>query len=126
LTKHGIVGVPHTDIGIPNFSAQELEEFNKQEVHLGPMPMDPEFLDDVEKTIKEHDEIHQRQIEGENQANGIMEPIHSLYQEFQNKIKRGQSLDAPDRMSIPLPLQYVFVQIDYNETYYNTAMNLFI
>ena len=54
-----------------------------------------------------------------------MEPIHSLYQEFQNKVKRDQSLDAPDRMSIPLPLQYVFVQIDYNETYYNTAMNLF-
>jgi len=37
-----------------------------------------------------------------------MESIHSLYQEFQNKVKRDQSLDAPDRMSIPLPLQYVF------------------
>jgi hypothetical protein len=62
------VGVPHTDIGIPSFTAQELEEFNKQEVHLGPMPMDPEFREDIEKTLKEQDEIHQRQIEGENQV----------------------------------------------------------
>ena len=68
MTKHGIVGVPHTDIGIPNFSAQELEEFNKQEVRLGLMPMDPEFREDVEKALKEQDEIHQSQNEGENQV----------------------------------------------------------
>jgi len=41
-----------------------------------------------------------------------MEPISSLRQEFLNRVKRDQSSDAPDRTSIPLPSQYVFVQID--------------
>ncbi|GBB91355.1 hypothetical protein RclHR1_01860009 [Rhizophagus clarus] len=103
------VGTSHTDVGIPSFSSQELEEYNKQEVHLGHMPMDPEFREEVEKTLREQDEIHQRQFEEENQigtnedqTNGVTEPIPSLYQEFLNKVKR-ESSDVPDRMSIPLP-----------------------
>jgi hypothetical protein len=31
------------------------------------MPMDPEFCEEVEKTLREQDEIHQRQFEEENQ-----------------------------------------------------------
>ncbi|RIA86196.1 WD40-repeat-containing domain protein [Glomus cerebriforme] len=62
------VGSSYTDIGIPSFSTQELEEYNKQEVHLGHMPMDPEYREEVEKTLREQDEIHQRQFEEENQT----------------------------------------------------------
>jgi len=32
------------------------------------MPMDPDFREEVEKTLKEQDEIHQRQTEEDNQV----------------------------------------------------------
>ncbi|CAI2169147.1 15336_t:CDS:10 [Funneliformis geosporum] len=107
--KAGGFGASHTDIGVPSYSTYELDEYNKQEVHLGYMPMDPEFREELERELKEQDGIRQRQIEEANQVREIenqmneMEPIPSLHQEFLNKMKREQSTDAPDRMSIPLP-----------------------
>ncbi|CAG8775977.1 29901_t:CDS:10, partial [Racocetra persica] len=104
------VGTSHTEIGIPGFSSQELEEFNQQEVLLGHMPMDPAMRDEVEKVLSDEDNYRIAQIEAEYQsgtdeqkANGIGYQSHSLQQEFIEKVKREQSSDAPDRASIPLP-----------------------
>ncbi|CAJ0759869.1 17419_t:CDS:10 [Entrophospora sp. SA101] len=96
------IGPSHTDIGIPGFSSQELEDFNKQELQLGFMPMEPAFRDEVEKRLKEGDE-HQRTQIG-NEINGLTNSAPSLYQEFLNKkIKREQTIDSLPRSSIPLP-----------------------
>lgn len=58
-------GLSHTDIGIPGFSSQELEDFNKQELQLGFMPMEPAFRDEVEKRLKEGDEHLRTQVGNE-------------------------------------------------------------
>ncbi|CAG8627994.1 8401_t:CDS:10 [Gigaspora rosea] len=105
------VGVSHTEIGIPGFSSQELEEFNQQDVQLGHMPMDPAMRDEIEKKLNDEDNYRIAQTEAEYQAgtddqkaNGIVyQQPHSLQQEFMEKVKREQSSDAPDRASIPLP-----------------------
>ncbi|CAG8678076.1 6516_t:CDS:10 [Cetraspora pellucida] len=104
------VGTSHTEIGIPGFSSQELEEFNQQEVQLGHMPMDPAMRDEIERVLSDEDNYRIAQIEAEYQAgtdeqktNGIAYQSHSLQQEFIEKVKREQSSDAPDRASIPLP-----------------------
>ncbi|CAH1758424.1 21207_t:CDS:10 [Entrophospora sp. SA101] len=93
------IGLSHTNIGAPVFSSQEVEEFNKQELQLGFMPMEPAFRDEVEKRLKEEDERLRTQIENEMMTNSIP----SLHQEFINKIKKEQTIDSPPRSSVPLP-----------------------
>ncbi|CAG8545477.1 6356_t:CDS:10 [Diversispora eburnea] len=93
------------DIGFPGFDTEELEEFNKQEVQLGPLPIEPSFRDEVEKKLSEEDrkiiEAAESQVVS---ANGIPKQFTSLQQEFNEKIRREQqNSDVPDRASIPLP-----------------------
>ncbi|CAG8536249.1 10459_t:CDS:10, partial [Acaulospora morrowiae] len=103
-------GSSHTDIGIPSYSSQELEEFNRQEVQLGHLPMDPALRDEVKKTLTEEDNYRKAIMEAEynaesdgQQINGVPDQYSSLQQEFVEKIRKEQSSDAPDRASIPLP-----------------------
>ncbi|RHZ46774.1 hypothetical protein Glove_606g89 [Diversispora epigaea] len=102
VRQGGGLGASHTDIGFPGFDTEELEEFNKQEVQLGPLPIEPSFRDEIEKKLSEED---RKMIEAaESQANGISKPFTSLQQEFNEKIRREQqNSDVPDRASIPLP-----------------------
>ncbi|CAG8591128.1 2797_t:CDS:2 [Acaulospora colombiana] len=110
--QQGIIGASHTDIGIPSYSSQELEEFNRQEVQLGFLPMDPALRDEIKRTLTEEDNYRKTMMEAEYnvgseeqqvEANGVLDQYPSLQQEFIEKIRREQSSDAPDRASIPLP-----------------------
>lgn len=59
---------------------------------LGPLPMEPELMGDVQADLEEED-MRNPPAEGQN----------SLVQEFEQHIKREESEEAPNRADIPLP-----------------------
>ena len=59
---------------------------------LGPLPMEPELLDDVRADLAEEDA-----------KNPPAEGQSSLTQEFERRIKREESEDAPSRADVPMP-----------------------
>lgn len=59
---------------------------------LGPMPKEPELMEDVKAQVQEEDEKHPP-VEGQP----------SLAEEFEKQIKEEQTEDAPSRDNIPLP-----------------------
>ncbi|KUI57969.1 Transcription initiation factor TFIID subunit 5 [Cytospora mali] len=59
---------------------------------LGPLPMEPELLEDVRSELEEEDRMNPP-IDGRS----------TLLDEFDNKIKREESADGPARADLPLP-----------------------
>ncbi len=59
---------------------------------LGPMPTEPELRDDVRAELEEED-----------QRRPPVDGLPTLVEEYDRKIKREESADAPARVDIPLP-----------------------
>lgn len=89
---------PAEDEGIPghNAGSANIDRHTTSNVltrlKLGPLPMEPELLDDV-----------QAELEEEDAKNPPAEGQISLVQEFDRLIKREESEDAPTRTDIPIP-----------------------
>ncbi|KAF8422401.1 hypothetical protein EV426DRAFT_167389 [Tirmania nivea] len=67
---------------------------------LGPLPMDKEFIADVEERLQQEDANERQQTkQGES---GIASGVRSLMDEFK-AIKREETEDSPMRDDIPLP-----------------------
>ncbi|CEP13051.1 hypothetical protein [Parasitella parasitica] len=82
-------------IGITGHQTQQIEEFNKQHVQLGPSQLDQSFKDEVEQTIKEQES---RNEDGEN-ANNDYIPLLETFK----KIVQETTVDGPHFGDIPLP-----------------------
>lgn len=83
-------GIPGHNPGSANTSHNAPAVLPK--LKLGPLPMEPELLGDV-----------QAELEEEDQKNPPREGQSSLVEEFDKHIKREPSEDAPTRSDVPLP-----------------------
>lgn len=81
-------GIPGVFTGVTNREAMEVT----LPLKLGPMPMEPELRDDVRAELEEQD-----------QKNPPADGFPSLVEEFDKRIKREESADAPSRAELPLP-----------------------
>jgi hypothetical protein len=63
----------------------------REDLTLGPMPMDPDMIEDVQTQLREED-----------QRNGEVNGEHSLSQAW-SKVKREPAEDSPSRDLLPLP-----------------------
>jgi transcription initiation factor TFIID subunit 5 len=63
----------------------------REDLNLGPMPMDTDMIEDVETQLREED-----------QRNGEVNGDHSLAQAW-SKVKREPADDSPSRELLPLP-----------------------
>jgi transcription initiation factor TFIID subunit 5 len=79
--------------GIPGlFTGVRLNVAPDVPLKLGPLPMEPELQEEVRAEIEEEDRRHPPP-EGRS----------TLLEEFDNKIKREESMDGPARADLPLP-----------------------
>ena len=83
-------GIPGHNAGSANTDRHTTSNILTR-LKLGPLPMEPELLDDVQAELEEED-VRNPPVEGQ----------HSLVQEFAH-IKREESEDAPNRTDIPVP-----------------------
>lgn len=67
---------------------------------LGPLPMDKEFIADVEERLQQEDANERQQTKQDE--SGIVSGVRSLVDEFK-AIKREETEDSPMRDDIPLP-----------------------
>lgn len=81
-------GIPGVFTGVTNRDLLDASTPLK----LGPMPMELELRDDVRAELDEHDQLHPP-----------AEGVPTLVEEFDRKIKREDSVDAPSRAELPLP-----------------------
>ncbi|KAF3345105.1 hypothetical protein VD0002_g3795 [Verticillium dahliae] len=81
-------GIPGISLGLTNRDMLD----TSVALRLGPMPMDEDLRDDVRAELAEAD-----------QRNPPTEGKASLADEFEQKIKREESADAPSRSDLPLP-----------------------
>ncbi|KAK4453677.1 hypothetical protein QBC34DRAFT_434444 [Podospora aff. communis PSN243] len=81
-------GIPGVFTGVSNKDLLDASAPLK----LGPLPMEPDLRDDVRAELEEEDQRHPP-VEGRP----------SLVDEFDRKIKREESADAPARADLPLP-----------------------
>lgn len=81
-------GIPGINIGLSNLDVLDPTASLK----LGPMPMEADLREDV-----------RAELEDEERKNPPPEGVSSLVEEFDQKIKREESADAPSRADIPLP-----------------------
>jgi transcription initiation factor TFIID subunit 5 len=81
-------GIPGVFTGISNRDVLD----TSAKLKLGPMPMEPELRDDVRAELEEED---QRYPPTDNRS--------TLVEEFDKRIKREESADAPARTELPLP-----------------------
>ncbi|KAK4114866.1 TAF5-like protein [Canariomyces notabilis] len=81
-------GIPGVFTGISNRDVLD----TSAKLKLGPMPMEPELRDDVRAELEEED---QRHPPTDNRS--------TLVEEFDKRIKREESADAPARTELPLP-----------------------
>jgi len=65
---------------------------SREPLSLGPLPMDPEMMDDVQAALREEDARNGVDVNGDN----------SLTQAW-SKVKREPAEDSPSRDLIPLP-----------------------
>ena len=65
---------------------------SREPLSLGPLPMDPEMMDDVQAALREEDARNGVEVNGDN----------SLTQAW-SKVKREPAEDSPSRDLIPLP-----------------------
>jgi transcription initiation factor TFIID subunit 5 len=64
----------------------------RESLSLGPMPMDPDMIDDVQNQLREEDQRNGDVVNGDN----------SLTQAW-SKVKREPADDSPTRDLLPLP-----------------------
>lgn len=81
-------GVPGINIGLSNRDVLD----PAAPLKLGPLPMEAELAEDV-----------RAELEDEERLNPPPEGVSSLVEEFDQKIKREESADAPSRAELPLP-----------------------
>lgn len=81
-------GIPGVFTGVTNRDVLDVTVPLK----LGQMPMEPELRDDVRAELEEQD-----------QRNPPADGFPTLVEEFENRIKREESADAPTRSDLPLP-----------------------
>lgn len=81
-------GIPGVNIGLSN---KDLLDPGAP-LTLGPLPMDPELRDDI-----------RAEIEDDERRNPPALGTSSLLEEFDHRIKREESADAPSRADLPLP-----------------------
>lgn len=81
-------GIPGVSLGVSN---RDMLDKNVP-LRLGPLPMDEELREDVRAELVDED-----------QRNPPAEGKPSLVDEFDQKIKREESADAPNRAELPLP-----------------------
>ncbi|KAH6603263.1 hypothetical protein Trco_008038 [Trichoderma cornu-damae] len=81
-------GIPGVNIGLSNRDILD----PAAPLSLGPLPMDTDLRDDV-----------RAEIEDEERRNPAPPGGPSLLEEFDHKIKREESADAPSRADLPLP-----------------------
>lgn len=81
-------GIPGVSLGLTN---RDMLDKNVP-LRLGPLPMDEELREDVRAELADED-----------QRNPPVEGKPSLVDEFDQKIKREESADAPTRAELPLP-----------------------
>ncbi|KAK3897989.1 Vps5 C terminal like-domain-containing protein [Staphylotrichum tortipilum] len=81
-------GIPGVFTGVSNRDVLD----TSAKLKLGPMPMEPELRDDVRAELEDEDQRHPP-------ADGLT----SLVDEFDKRIKREESADAPSRADLPLP-----------------------
>jgi transcription initiation factor TFIID subunit 5 len=93
------VDIPAEDEGIPGHNPGSVHTAVGKDVptvmarlNLGPLPMDPEAMEDVRAELQEEDAKNPPQP-GEN----------SLVDEFEQRIKREPNEDGPLRDAVPLP-----------------------
>lgn len=81
-------GIPGVNIGLSNKDLLD----PTAPLRLGPFPMDPDLKEDVRAEIEDEDARAKPQ-----------EGRLSILEEFDTKIKREESADAPSRTELPLP-----------------------
>lgn len=81
-------GIPGVNIGLSNKDILD----PAAPLKLGPLPMDPDLRDDVRAEIEDEE----RRLPPPQGRPGMLE-------EFDQKIKREESADAPNRADLPLP-----------------------
>lgn len=81
-------GIPGVNIGLSNRDILD----PAAPLKLGPMPMEADLRDDV-----------RAELEDEERRNPPAEGSTSLVEDFDQKIKREESADAPSRADLPLP-----------------------
>ncbi|KAL2175135.1 TAF5-like protein [Thermothelomyces heterothallicus CBS 202.75] len=81
-------GIPGVFTGVSNRDVLD----TSAKLKLGPMPLEPELRDDVRAELEEEDQRHPP-------ADGRP----TLVEEFDKRIKREESADAPSRADLPLP-----------------------
>ncbi|KND91956.1 Transcription initiation factor TFIID subunit 5 [Tolypocladium ophioglossoides CBS 100239] len=81
-------GIPGVNIGLSNRDVLD----PAAPLKLGPMPMEADLRDDV-----------RAELEDEERRNPPAEGSTSLVEDFDQKIKREESADAPSRADLPLP-----------------------
>lgn len=81
-------GIPGVNIGLSNKDLLD----PAAPLQLGPLPMDPDLRDDV-----------RAEIEDEEKRNPPAAGTQSILDEFDQRIKREDSTDAPTRADLPLP-----------------------
>ncbi|KAF8475670.1 WD40-repeat-containing domain protein [Kalaharituber pfeilii] len=90
------------DEGIPGHVSGHRNEFSGEmaSLKLGALPMDKEFIADVEERLQQED-ANERQATKQEES-GLNSGVRSLLDEFR-KIKREETGDSPMREDIPLP-----------------------
>jgi transcription initiation factor TFIID subunit 5 len=81
-------GIPGVNIGLSNKDIMD----PAAPLTLGPLPMDPDLKDDVRAEIEDEETRHPPQ-----------DGRPSMLEELDQKIKREESADAPNRAELPLP-----------------------
>lgn len=92
-----VPGAPTDEVGgVDGEALMDHEGIDTREpLALGPLPMDPDMMDDVRAELREEDARNGDNVNGEN----------SLSQAW-SKVKREPAEDSPARDLIPLPTQY--------------------
>ncbi|KAM4064357.1 TFIID subunit NTD2 domain-containing protein [Hirsutella rhossiliensis] len=81
-------GIPGINIGLSNRDVLD----PTAPLKLGPLPMESDLREDV-----------RAELEDEERKNPPPDGVSSLLEEFDQKIKREESADAPSRADLPLP-----------------------
>ena len=95
--RNGDEDVPAEDEGIPGHHPGSANVDKNaptvlSKLHLGPMPMESDLMEDVKAELQDHDNSHPP-ASGQN----------SLTDEFEQRIKREPMDDIPSRDSLPFP-----------------------
>jgi transcription initiation factor TFIID subunit 5 len=88
-------------IGITGHQTQQMEEFNKQSVHLGLIQLDQSFRDEVEQAIKEQ-EMNSRTSNENEPGPPTQNDYFPLLDTFKRVVQENTA-DGPAFGDIPLP-----------------------